>query len=64
MSKENNDILIKSVELAGLKVELLSENRGATFRVNVVDDENHTRTRVFSNYVDASIFFNVTVEGN
>lgn len=57
-------ISLKSIEVQGFKVELLSENQGATFRVNVKDEGGYRRTRVFVNYSEANALFSSYQQGN
>ena len=57
-------VKIKSAELKdGFKVELLSEGDGAAYRVNVEFD-GIPRTRVFTNYAEASALFESYMQGN
>lgn len=54
---------LKEVEQGGFKVELLAE--GNLFRVNVSDaDGGFPRTRVFTEYAEASALFDSYLEGN
>lgn len=62
MLKQIETVKLKSAELEGVKVELLSENGGTTFRVNINDGT--PRTRVFSDYNEASDLFDSYVQGN
>lgn len=62
--QHNETVKLKGAEIQGLKIELLSENKGSTFRVNVTDDGGYRRTRVFVEYAEASAMFNSYLEGN
>lgn len=57
--------LLKCVEVAGFKVELLLDYPGSTYRVNVShSDGSFPRTRVFVDYDEACALFDSYLQGN
>lgn len=56
-------IKMKGAVLDGVTVDLYKENEGETFRVNVFDGIT-PRTRVFTDYQEASAYFDAHVQGN
>lgn len=63
MGNDDKVLMLKSMEIEGFKVELLSESRGAVFRVNATDGV-YSKTRVFTSYDEASALFNSYAQGN
>ena len=60
----NEVIKIKSAEVDGFKVELISESKGMLFRVNATDGAGYPKTRIFTEYAEASALFDSYLQGN
>lgn len=58
-----NAVKMKSAEFNGFSLELFSEDNGTVYRVNIFDGST-PRTRVFSNYDEASALFDSYLQGN
>ncbi len=60
---EASAVKLKSIESEGMSVELFQEDGGATYRINVRHD-GQSRTRVFTNPVEAFDLFESYRQGN